>query len=348
MPKQKILPYVHTFRDRHNKTRHYFRRSGFKRIKLPGLYASPEFMAAYTAALGGEIAPKIEPGASLVVKGSVGALVAAWYQGADYKSYKNQTKVTYRGIAEAFRKEHGHRLVADMTPVAVTKLMGAKADTPSAANNFLKVLRSIMRFAVSNGWRADDPTRTVRPLKASTKGFHTWTEAEISQFQAFHKVGTRARLALDLLLYTGQRRSDVILMGPRDIQDGLINVTQQKTGVSLLIPIHPELRKTLEAVDCEFDTFLNTYQGEAFTAAGFGNWFKSVCLEAKLPDNCSAHGLRKAAARRLAEAGCTTKQIAAVTGHTTLKEVERYTAAAEQLSLARDAMAKLPDFEQKT
>jgi integrase len=91
-------------------------------------------------------------------------------------------------------------------------------------------------------------------------------------------------------------------------------------------------------------TFLVTAQGAPFTPAGFGNWFRECCDAVGLK-NCSAHGLRKAAARRLAEAGNSTNAIAAVTGHTTLKEVERYTRDADQARLADQAIATLPGGE---
>ncbi|WP_348770930.1 tyrosine-type recombinase/integrase [Niveispirillum sp. SYP-B3756] len=87
--------------------------------------------------------------------------------------------------------------------------------------------------------------------------------------------------------------------------------------------------------------FLTTKYGKPFTAESMGNWFRSTCKEAGLPDGLSAHGLRKAVARRLAEAGCTTHQIAAVTGHKTMKEVERYTQEANREQLAEVAIASI-------
>lgn len=117
-------------------------------------------------------------------------------------------------------------------------------------------------------------------------------------------------------------------------------MTQSKTSVRLAIPLHPELRSVLEETPRENLTFLTTAWGKPFTAAGFGNWFRDVCNDAGLKDR-SAHGLRKAAARRLAEAGCSPLQIGAITGHKTLKEVSRYTAAADQERMARDAIDKI-------
>ena len=197
-----------------------------------------------------------------------------------------------------------------------------------------------MQFAVEGGWREDDPTQGVRPIRARTDGFTTWTEDDIAKFEKRWKKGTRERLALALLLYTGQRRGDVIRMGWQHVRDDTIRVTPSKTGATLVIPLHPELRSVIAEMPRDHLTFLTTRYDRPFSAAGFGNAFRDWCDTAGLPER-SAHGLRKAAARRLAEAGCSALQIGAITGHATLKEVSRYTRAADQERLARDALAAL-------
>jgi len=160
----------------------------------------------------------------------------------------------------------------------------------------------------------------------------------IAAFEAKHQVGSRARLALALLLYTGQRRSDIVQMGRQHIRNGILHLRQQKTGASLAIPVHPTLQAVLEATSSEHLTFLTTHGGSPFTAAGFTNWFRECCNDAGLAKGTSAHGLRKAACRRLAEAGCSANVIAAISGHKSLNEVQRYTAAADQLRMARTGM----------
>jgi integrase len=149
----------------------------------------------------------------------------------------------------------------------------------------------------------------------------------------------RGRLALALLLYTGQRRGDVVRMGRQHVKDGVLTLRQMKTGVELAIPLHPALEMVIADMPTEHLTFLTTAFGKPFTAAGFGNWFREQCNAAGLP-HCSAHGLRKAAARRLAEAGCTEHEIGAITGHASLREIVRYTKAADQKRLAVAAMEK--------
>jgi integrase len=236
---------------------------------------------------------------------------------------------------EHFRVEHGDKRVALLQRQHISTLL--KSKKRFAARHWLKAIRGLMKYAVEIGLRTDNPTVGVKLPSLKTDGYHAWTEAEIEQFLAHHKSGSRARLALMLLLHTGQRRSDVVQMGRQHVRDGVLHVRQQKTGVELAIPLHPALAAVIAESPAEHLTLLTTQTGKPFTAAGFGNWFRDRCNEAGLP-RCSAHGLRKAAARRLAEAGCTTHEIAAITGHASLSEVQRYTKAADQARLARAAM----------
>src|SRR5262249_2649491 len=150
----------------------------------------------------------------------------------------------------------------------------------------------------------------------------------------------KPRLALALLLYTAQRRSDVVRMGRQHIKDGLLHVKQQKTGVTLLIPLHPHLQAVLDATPSEHLTFLVTETGKPYGGNHFSESFREWCDAAGLPTRCKPHGLRKAMCRRLAEAECSGPEIMALSGHLTLKELVRYTRGADQVKLARNAMAK--------
>jgi integrase len=204
-----------------------------------------------------------------------------------------------------------------------------------------------MRLAFDLEWRKDDPTYAIKKLKVRSEGYHSWSEAEVAAFEARWPLGTRERLAMALLLLTAQRRFDLVEVGRQHVRDRSINVRQQKTGSHLAIPMHPRLREAIDAHPNDNLTFLVAKDGKPFTSAGFGNWFREACNAAGLPQR-SAHGLRKAASRRLAEAGSTAHQIAAVTGHQTLKEVERYTRAANQIRLAGDVMAMIGEDERGT
>jgi integrase len=334
------LDYIHEFMDRHGKIRRYFRRPGFKRIPLSGAPGSDEFMTAYQLALAGQV-PRVEIGAGRTKPGTVNAGIVGYYNSLAFRSLAPSTQKMRRNILERFRAEHGDKRIAMLPHEFIVRTLGKRS--PAAARNWLKTLRGLLQFAVAENFRADDPTQGVKLPRIKTDGFHTWTEAEIEQFEIKHPIGSRARLALALLLYTAQRRGDVVRMGRQHIRNGVLSVRQGKTGAALEIPVHPELRRALDATQGDHLTHLVTERGEPFTPAGFGNWFRDRCNEAELPKHCSAHGLRKAACRRLAEAGCSEKQIAAISGHLSLREVQRYTKAADQALLAREAMRKGQD-----
>jgi len=338
--RRRLPKYVSEFRDRHGKARVFFRKKGHATHYFKSVPWTEPFMREYAACLEGEASPRAEPGAERTKAGSISALVVAYYGSAGFQGLTPATKATYRGIVERFRRDHGDKLVAKLERQHVVAIVGARSKTPAAGNNYLRMIRMLMRFAVEIGMRRDDPTLYVRGFRTKTAGFHTWTEEEIAQFEARHSVGSKARLAFALMLHTAQRRSDAVRMGWQHIKDGRISVRQQKTGTALEIPIHPDLKAILDQTPRDNLTFLVTAHGKPFAVAGFGNWFRERCDEAGLPQ-CSAHGLRKAAARRLAEAGCSERQIMAVTGHKTPKEVTRYTREADQRQLADDAVRRM-------
>ncbi|MEZ0169901.1 tyrosine-type recombinase/integrase [Microvirga sp. TS319] len=331
------LPYVQEFVDRHGKVRRYFRRNG-KRTPLPGLPGSKEFRLAYEAAMAGNWDGE-QQDKDTSPPGSMSRLIALYYSSATFKGLEPITQSSYRNEIEKIRRDHGDKRVAMLRREHVKKLFSEKADKPGAANKFLRHMRTLMRFAIDENWRGDDPTFGIRKMKIKDGGFRAWTDDDIAAFEAKWPVGSRERLALSLLLYTAQRRSDVIRMGWQHVRNGMIQVKQQKTGTPLWIPIHPNLNSVLQATPRANMTFLMTAKGKPFTSAGFGNYFSEASRDARCSPGCSAHGLRKAAARRLAEAGCTSKQIQAVTGHKSLDEVERYTKEVEQVLLAQQAMA---------
>jgi integrase len=202
----------------------------------------------------------------------------------------------------------------------------------------LKVLRVVLEYAVGEGMIASNAAIRVKRYRKRGEGHHTWTEAEVVQFEIRHPVGSRARLALELLLSTGQRRSDVVKMGWQHVEGDCIAVRQEKTGEPLLIPIDEPLAAVLAVLPRTNMTFLLTEFNKPFTSAGFGNWFRARCNEASLPQ-CSAHGLRKLAATRLANAGCSSEQIKAITGHRSDSALAPYIRKANKARLARQAKA---------
>lgn len=194
------------------------------------------------------------------------------------------------------------------------------------------------------------PNCSHQEISYDTEGWHTWTEDEIDQYEKFWPRGTMQRTAFDLLLYTGQRSADVRQMKPvaitpygvnvvAEFVDG-VDVKQQKTKSFLTVPITDEIKKSLSTIQPDANFLVETSFGNPFTEKGFSNYISKAATKAGLP-HCSAHGLRKSASTRLADAGCTEAEIMAITGHKTSREVSRYTRAANQRKLAQQAMQKM-------
>lgn len=339
----KLPPYVQAFVDRGGHARYYLRKPGCPRVALPGVPWSPEFMAAHSAA----IDKKIDNGATKTIPGSIDALIVSYYRSSDFLGLRPISQQVYRNIIERFRREHGTKPVAMLDREHIKRILGKIADRPAAANQLLKMIRLLMRHAVESGFRKDNPAIGIRKLKAETGGFRTWSEEEIETFYTKFPIGTRERLAFDLLLFTGQRRGDVVRMGRQHVRDGVLLIRQSKTGTEVEIPLAPDLRRSLDLLPAGQLVFLMTGQGKPFTAAGFGNWFRDTVSSAGLPVSLSAHGLRKAACRRLAEAGCTAPQLMAVSGHKTLAEATRYIEMANRKALAEEGMRKVRAFVAK-
>ena len=177
-------------------------------------------------------------------------------------------------------------------------------------------------------------------LRTKPGGHHSWTIEEIEQFEKRHPLGTKAHLALTLLVYSGGRRGDVVTLGKQHVRAGRLRYTQEKNRqrnpVTVDIAMPAELQRVIDASTTGDLTFLVTDYGRPFAKAGFGNKFRSWCNEAGLP-NCSAHGLRKAAATRVAENGGTTSELKAIFGWRSDKEAERYTQAADRKRLGSSA-----------
>ena len=329
------LKYVHAFRDRMGRMRYYFRRHGI-RTALPGLPGSNEFMAAYGAQVSKK--PETVIPRSTAAPGTFAALAIRYYGSPQYQSLSATSLVNYRRVIDGFLDEHGHRQVKQMTREHVDIIIGKMANKPGAGIILLKRVRTLVRYALGLGWIDRDPTAGARAYRS--KEIHTWNEEEIATFEKYWPEGSRERLAFALLLYTGQRGSDVHRMLWSDHIGDTIRVAQQKPAAKLTIPIHDSLARLLASADRSQTTILVTAFKKPFSVKGFGNMMSGAIRDAGLLSRCKPHGLRKAAARRLAEAGCSASEIMAITGHKTLAEVERYTRAAGQEQLARRAIKR--------
>ena len=339
---RRTLPiYVTASKDRHGKVRYRYRRTGQKPYSFKSPVGSADFRLEYQECLAGFAAPRVVAGEARAAKGSFDELICQFYRSSEWAKPSQSTKTTYRGIIERFRAKHGHRQVSELRFVHVDRILAQMAATPAAANNLRKILLRLMEFAIKIEMAQKNPVKATRSFPTNTDGWHAWTDAEIERFEERHPLGTMARLAFALMFYTGQRRSDVVRLGRQHVKGGKVSVSQQKTGAKLLIPVHTELAAAIKAMPKhDHLTFLVTAFGKPFSVAGFGNWFRDRCDEAGL-HQCSAHGLRKAISRQMAEMGVTHSQGKSVTGHVTDKEFTRYAQAADQVILAEQAMANL-------
>jgi integrase len=313
-------PYTHGYIDQHGKPRFYLRRAGRPKVPLPGLPWSPEFMEARERALKGDWkAPEV--GASRTRPGTVNAALVSYYQSTAFnEGLAPTTRQNRWAILERFREEHGDKRIAMMHRAAIQVILNKRSAV--AAKNWKKALRGLIDHCISLDMIETDPLSGIKLTRVKSTPHRPWTTADIEQYESRHPAGTKARLALELLLSTGQARCDVVRMGCQFVQGETLSMSRQKTGVPFDIPVLPSLRREYLQIDRNM-TFLVTEQGKPFTAAGFGNWFRDRCDEAGLP-HCAAHGLRSAAATRLANSGATAHQLMSWFGWRTLSEAERY------------------------
>ena len=278
------------------------------------------------------------------------------------REQRNRHNIVAATLDEETKAGSGKRFrdcpIAAFTADHVRLLRDRKKDLPGGANNRIKHLRIILSWGMEDRsqWVKKNVAADVKSLKYSKEGFHTWTEDEVAAYEKRHPTGTMARLALDLLLFTGARRSDTVKLGPKHLTqsknaesgnaepwiDFKPNKTAKSTGKELSLPLLDVLRASLAATPHGLATFLVTTHGKPFASgASFGNWFKDRVTEAGLPGECMPHGLRKVGAVRAAHAGATDQQLMAIFGWATPKLASLYVEKANQKKLAGAAMGKL-------
>jgi integrase/recombinase XerD len=341
------LRYVVDDVDRHGNRRFYFRRRtkecpNAPKIRLPGLPGSTEFMSAYQQALLGQ--DQRPPKRAFNRPGTFRFLCNAYYASPVFKALNRGTQDWRRRVLDGICLVHGDSPMSGLKARHIRKLRDEKSETPSASENRLKALRAVLRWGVDEEIIDDDPTVGIKPLRYHSDGHHCWTKDEVKTFEDRHPIGSQARLAMALMIYTACRIGDVVLLGPQHIRGGRLQYRQAKNALrkpaDMDIPVFAELAEIISASPINDLTFLITEYGKPFTTKGFGNKFRDYCNQAGLP-NCTAHGLRKAAATWLAECGATTHEIMAITGHRSVREVQRYTDAANKVLLADAGMTKL-------
>ena len=339
MRRRNPFPGVTMAPDRHGKLRHRLRRTVKGRridVYLPGPYGSPAFRAAYEEAIEG--ARVSSPRAQ---GGTVAFLIEGYLDSGAYRNLAESTRADKRGRLDWIKQSIGDGRYARLQPRHVEALM-AKKGGPSAGNRVKKDLSQLFRFAAKRfGYQGQNPAALADRYKVKTGGYHTWTDEEIEVFRTKFPTRTKARLALEIFLGTGAARQDAAALTRANIRGPRLFYRRGKTGQEVDLPILPELAKELAHLPPEQMMILaHGEEAKAYTTESLGNWFRDRCAEAGLPQ-CSPHGLRKAGARRLAEAGATEWEVMAFLAHRTAKEASRYTAAANRSKLTTSGMARL-------
>ena len=269
-------------------------------------------------------------------------LIRMYYMSPEYQSLGPSTKTVRQGLLEKVTFKMGNHPYRNLLPRHIRAYRDSKQATPEAANSAVKALRQVYKWAINADFADHNPALSVPYLPPNNpNGFHTWTETEITLYENRHEIGTKARLALGLLLYTGVRRSDVVALGPQNEKNGCLEFTEAKNRARSpkhrVIPILQPLRQILDATTTGHLVYLVTEFGKPYTFNGFGNWFKRRCRESDI-GHCSAHGLRKAGAVRAAMNGATTKQLMAMFGWRSAKMAELYTKQADDIKTAKQFM----------
>lgn len=331
-------PHLHHERTRHGSLVWYVRVGRGARVRIRAEFGTPEFDAEYQAAIAGAPARPKPRGAA----GTLEWLIDRYRDSAAWSSLAAATRRKYDLIFAGLTATSGKRPYAEISRADIVATRDKRRATPFQANNTLKALSGLFRWAVEAELMADNPAISVRRMSIKTDGFQAWTADDCAAFEAHWVLGTRERLAYAILRYSGLRRGDAAKLGRQHIRDGVIRVTTGKTGAQVALPVHPELRATIDATTLTGMTFVPPARGtnRPMTDAGFGNWFSKAARAAGVAK--SAHGLRKTLATDLAERGGSELELDAALGWTDGGTTSRiYTRAANRARLAAQGMAKL-------
>lgn len=345
-------PYLSSFMDRHGRRRWRYRRAG-KTVSLPGTPGEAEFEAAYTAAVEGR---KHVPAKVLAHPSSAlpGSFKAAWKKvlgSPEWLRHDEATKAKNTRLAEEFLKlrlvaDHpavwGDMLVRDLKRRHIKDILARFAATPHKAKHLLVAIRKMIYAALDEEWIETDPTWKLS-YRPEYTGWRAWTDDERAKFEARWPPGTTPRTAYGLALWLGNRRSDVarVKWSWFDFRKGTVTIEQKKGGKTLVLPLTPMLRDTLQPLERKGEFILMTAYGEPFSEKSLTGRMADWTKSADMPKGCTMHGLRKSLGKMLAETGSTTRQLMETLGHDNIEHAELYSREAEQQRLARDAMTRL-------
>lgn len=333
------LPYVSKYRVR-GKEFSYYRR-GDKRIRIRGEFGSPEWRREYEETHAAYERALADPdGITDYPDGTLGYLWRKYQLSPGFKHLKPGTQDYYRRLIQPLVNDYGSAKVAALRRKHIIGWRDEMSDTPRKANGFVAVMRVMLKMAINLEWRDDNPAKAIEPIDYDVESHRRWTEHEIDVMTG-PEAGAGA-LPVLIALYTAQRLGDVLSLKWSEYDGRTLRFKQEKTGAKLVIPAHPILRGVLDMTPRHSAFVCLRLDGKPWNKDHFKHSFADARKALGLPDDMHFHGLRHSAASRLAEAGCTHAEIAAITGHKSLAMVSHYASGAVQERLANSAMSKLP------
>ena len=270
-------------------------------------------------------------------------LARQWMLSARWKEASASTQKQRRLTLQKICDKAGHVPADRVTRRMIVAGLDERADTPAAANWYLKVVKALFGWAVDAGHLTENPAHDIKGLKNKTDGFTPWSDADVTAYRQRWPIGSKQRLAFELLAGTGLRRGDVVRIGPQHIDGGLLSIETEKTGTVAHIAVSKELTGIIEQSQCGGNlVFLTTEQGAPYSKEGFANYFRRACASAGVKG--SPHGIRKWAAAKDAESGASEMELRAKYGWETAEQSSTYTKSADRKRLAR-ALAKRSERE---
>lgn len=339
-------PHLHREITRHGRTIWYVRVGKGQRVRIRHEYGTPEFEAAYQDAIAGRVRDPRKP-----MGGTLAWLVSLYRESKAWCDLSHATRRQRENIFRHVLAAAGNHDVASIDRASIKHGQERRKETPAQARHFVDTMRGLFRWALDVELVDNDPTAGIKygkPKRAgeAMQGFPMWTDDEIAQFERRWPRGTRERVMFDIFLYTGLRRGDAARLGKQHVRNGIIEIDTEKTGTRVTLRILPELAATLKAGPTGDLTYIATADGRGLTKESVGNYFRDACRAAGIRK--SAHGLRKAAATRAAEAGATVAQLEAIFGWEGGRMASLYTRAADRRRLAGEAIGKLSRTKKRT
>ena len=334
MPR-KLPPFLHREFTRHKKPVWYFRRGKGRRVRIPGEFGSVEFNAAYDAVLNGARPARAPP-----AQGTYSAGLKAYYASQTWAALRPATQRMKRHVLNGVEAALGKSRLRDWKRGDIAAGRDKRAATPAAAEMFVKSMRSFFAWALEAWLVSSNPTDGVKVIASSTGGFAPWTDDDVAAYRARWALGTRQRVAFEVLRETGLRRGDAVRIGMPNVRERVIRLATEKTGERVAIPVSDVLAAAIEAGPVGEMTFIASTAGKPMTKESFGTIFREWCDAAGVSK--SAHGIRKAAATADAMDGYSDAELDAKFGWTGRKMAAHYTRTVnrERLSIAAAARVK--------